>query len=112
MTKIADQTLPVNDPEQSYECETPTYLDDPYEGELFTYFIHLFSKLSKEEKEKLWEVKRDKLVSVEYEMGGVGPITVEQGTVVNLSFFEPKLTVTRLLVLLARAMEGLGAPIL
>ncbi|KAK3181672.1 hypothetical protein K4F52_007050 [Lecanicillium sp. MT-2017a] len=79
VTKIADQTLPINDPEQSYECETPTYLDDPYEGELFTYFIHLFGKLSKEEKEKLWEVKREKLVSVEYEMGGVGPITVEQG---------------------------------
>lgn len=80
VTKIADQTRPVDDPEQSYECESPNYLDDPYEGELFTYFIHLFSSLSKEDKDKLWEVKRAKLVSVEYNMGGVGPITVEKGT--------------------------------
>lgn len=79
MTKIADQTLPVNDPKQSYVCESPAYLDDPYEGELFTYFIEFFSGLSKAEKEKLWAAKRAKLVSVEYNVGGVGPITVEQG---------------------------------
>ncbi|KAM3448251.1 hypothetical protein MY3296_007934 [Beauveria thailandica] len=79
VTKIGDQKLPVNDPRQSYTCESPAYLDDPYEGELFTYFIEFFSGLSKDEKKKLWMAKRAKLVSVEYNMGGVGPITVEQG---------------------------------
>lgn len=79
VTKIGDQKLPVNDPQQSYACESPAYLDDPYEGELFTYFIEFFSGLSKTEKEKLGVAKRAKLVSVEYDMGGVGPITVEQG---------------------------------
>ncbi|KAM3511729.1 hypothetical protein MY11210_004619 [Beauveria gryllotalpidicola] len=79
VTKIGDQKLPVNDPAQSYACESPAYLDDPYEGELFTYFIEFFSALSHDEKKKLWAAKRAKLVSVEYNMGGVGPITVEQG---------------------------------
>ncbi|CEJ94702.1 hypothetical protein VHEMI10219 [[Torrubiella] hemipterigena] len=79
VTKIANQSLPVNDPKQTYGCESPAYLDDPYEGELFTYFIQFFGKLSSQEKAKLWTAKRAKLVSVEYEMDGVGPITVEQG---------------------------------
>lgn len=79
MTKIADQTLPIDHPNQKYQCETPNYLDDPYEGELFTYFIQLFSKLSDAEKSKLWVAKRAKLVSVEYTMYKAGPITVEQG---------------------------------
>ncbi|KAL3956127.1 hypothetical protein ACCO45_008973 [Purpureocillium lilacinum] len=79
VTKIKDQGLPVSDAGQHYECETPNYLDDPYEGELFTHFVNLFSKLPKKEKDQLWTVKRKKLVSVEYNMGGVGPITVEQG---------------------------------
>lgn len=79
VTKIGDQKLAVNDPKQSYECESPNYLDDPYEGELFTYFIEFFSSISKAEKAKLWEAKRAKLVSVEYNTGDVGPITVEQG---------------------------------
>ncbi|XWW98398.1 hypothetical protein V2A60_006398 [Cordyceps javanica] len=79
VTKIGDQKLPVDDPKQSYACESPAYLDDPYEGELFTYFIEFFSGLSRTEKDKLWVAKRAKLVSVEYDMGGVGPITVEQG---------------------------------
>lgn len=79
VTKIADQTLPINHPNQKYQCENPNYLDDPYEGELFTYFIQLFSKLSDAEKSKLWVAKRAKLVSVEYTMYKAGPITVEQG---------------------------------
>lgn len=83
VTKISDQTLPVNDHKQTYSCESPAYLDDPYEGELFTYFIQFFSKLSKQEKAKLWTAKRAKLVSVDYEMDGVGPITVEQGKTVS-----------------------------
>lgn len=79
VTKIGNQSLAVNDLKQSYQCENPNYLDDPYEGELFTFFIQFFSSISKNEKAKLWEAKRAKLVSVEYNLGGVGPITVEQG---------------------------------
>ncbi|KAM3552827.1 hypothetical protein ARSEF4850_007199 [Beauveria asiatica] len=92
VTKIGDQKLPVNDPRQSYMCESPAYLDDPYEGELFTYFIEFFSGLSQDEKKKLWTAKRAKLVSVEYNMGGVGPITVEQGhepwKILELPYFD------------------------
>ncbi|KAF7552641.1 hypothetical protein G7Z17_g4164 [Cylindrodendrum hubeiense] len=79
VTAIADQTLPIDDSKQSYKCETATYLDDPYEGELLTYFLQFFGDLSKKEKKKLWEYKRPKLESDEYNLGGVGPITVRKG---------------------------------
>ncbi|KAJ3533712.1 hypothetical protein NM208_g7860 [Fusarium decemcellulare] len=79
VTAIADQTLPINHAKQSYKCETETYLDDPYEGELLTYFFQFFTKLSKQDKQKLWEYKRPKLEKAEYSKGGVGPITVRKG---------------------------------
>ncbi|KPM42166.1 hypothetical protein AK830_g4372 [Neonectria ditissima] len=79
VTEMADQTLPVYAAKQSYKCQTATYLDDPYEGELLTYFLQFFGDLSKKEKKKLWEYKRPKLESDEYDMGGVGPITVRKG---------------------------------
>ncbi|KAH6888458.1 hypothetical protein B0T10DRAFT_514173 [Thelonectria olida] len=79
VTEMADQTLPVNHPDQTYKCETATYLDDPYEGELLTYFLQFFGDISAKEKKKLWEYKRAKLESDEYNMGGVGPITVRKG---------------------------------
>jgi hypothetical protein len=76
---IANQAWPVNDPRQKYTCESTSMLDDPYEGELFTWWLYFYSDLSTQDKEMLWEVKRPKLVSVEYNMGGVGPITVQKG---------------------------------
>lgn len=79
VTKIKDQTLPLADPQQSYACESADYLDDPYEGELFAYFLHAFGGLDRREKRALWQAKRAKLVKVEYNEGGIGPITVEQG---------------------------------
>lgn len=79
VTEIADQTLPVHHPKQSYKCETATYLDDPYEGELFTYFLEFFADMSDKDKKKLWEYKRAKLQKAEYNKGGVGPITVRKG---------------------------------
>ncbi|KAK2589834.1 hypothetical protein QQS21_012493 [Conoideocrella luteorostrata] len=79
VTKIKDQTKPLKDPQQGYECEGTGYLDDPYEGELFTHFLNSFGGLPKAEKDALWQAKRAKLVRVEYNMGGYGPITVEQG---------------------------------
>ncbi|KFA66944.1 hypothetical protein S40285_05738 [Stachybotrys chlorohalonatus IBT 40285] len=79
VTTVGNQTYAVTDPEQTYECEGSGTLNDPYEGELFTFWLHLFGGLSDEDKERLWEIKRPQLVSVEYELGGVGPVTVERG---------------------------------
>lgn len=79
VTAIGDQTLQVNDKKQSYKCETETYLDDPYEGELLTYFFQFFTNLSKKDKQALWEYKRPKLEKTMYNKGGVGPITVRKG---------------------------------
>ncbi|KAK2746476.1 hypothetical protein FQN57_003102 [Myotisia sp. PD_48] len=79
VTKIEDQNLDVNDPKQKYACENKDRLDDPYEGELFTWWLYFFGGLSKQDKASLWEAKRAKLVSVEYKQGNLGPITVQKG---------------------------------
>lgn len=69
----------MNDPRQNYSCADDGRLNDPYEGELFTWWLQFFGGLSENDKQMLWEVKRFQLVSVEYKMGGVGPITVQEG---------------------------------
>ncbi|CAM1502473.1 Fc.00g044570.m01.CDS01 [Cosmosporella sp. VM-42] len=79
VTEMKDQALPVNHPDQTYKCQTKTYLDDPYEGELLTYFLQFFGDLTDAEKQRLWEYKRPKLEKAEYNKGGVGPITVRKG---------------------------------
>ncbi|KAF4975734.1 hypothetical protein FZEAL_7510 [Fusarium zealandicum] len=79
VTEIANQTLDITHPKQSYSCETATYLDDPYEGELLTYFLQFFGRLSSKDKRTLWEYKRPKLEKTEYSKGGIGPITVRKG---------------------------------
>lgn len=79
VTEIGDQALSVDDPAQTYKCEGSGVLNDPYEGELVAYMFHLFGDLSEEDKDALWVAKRPQLVKDEYEMGGVGPITVERG---------------------------------
>jgi hypothetical protein len=76
---IKDQSLPVNHPDQSYLCETTDLLDDPFEGEIFTFWLQFFGGLSKADKQALWEVKKSQLVSVDYKMGEFGPITVQKG---------------------------------
>mmetsp|Transcript_19047 Transcript_19047/g.21211 ORF Transcript_19047/g.21211 Transcript_19047/m.21211 type:complete len:519 (+) Transcript_19047:48-1604(+) len=54
-------------------------LDDPYEGEMFTFFMDLFSPWKNEsERELLWIVKRPLLVSVDYQTPK-GNITVQKG---------------------------------
>jgi hypothetical protein len=79
-TAIADQSLPVSHPNQTYICEGHTnLLDDPYEGELVTWWLYFFGGFSSAEKLKLWEVKRAKMVSVEWNEGGKGPVTVLRG---------------------------------
>lgn len=57
-------------------CGHPCYLDDPYEGELMAFFIDLYGNVR--DKEKIWERKRPKLVSVDYPSKS-GPITVVRG---------------------------------
>ena len=75
-----NQTLLPDDPKQNYTCEgTDNYLNDPYEGELFTWWLYFFGGLSARGKNALWVAKRPKLRSVEYQKRGVGPITVQQG---------------------------------
>lgn len=78
VTDIKNQSFPPNNPRQSYTCESSRRLDDPYEGELFTWWQYFFGGLSGADKNLLWEVKRPKLQSVEYNMGGIGPITVQK----------------------------------
>lgn len=79
---IKDQSLPVNHPDQSYLCETKDLLDDPFEGEVFTFWLQFFGGLSKADKQALWEVKKSQLVSVDYELGEFGPITVQKGLLI------------------------------
>jgi hypothetical protein len=79
VTNIGNQTWPVNDPNQTYSCQDNGFLDDPYEGELFTYFIQFFGGLSDEDIEQIWQVKAPQLVQKEYNMGNVGPVTVQEG---------------------------------
>ncbi|PCG91800.1 Hypothetical protein PENO1_060780 [Penicillium occitanis (nom. inval.)] len=79
VTDIKNQSLPVYHPEQTYACEGTSYLNDPYEGELFTWWLQFFGGLSDADIEALWEYKRPQLVSVDYHIGNVGPITVQKG---------------------------------
>ena len=74
-----NQSLHVNSPHQNYSCEGSGVLNDPYEGELFTWWLYFFGGLSQTDKDLLWQVKRPQLVSVEYKMGGYGPITAQKG---------------------------------
>lgn len=79
VTTIANQSLPVNDPKQSYSCEGSGRLNDPYEGELFTFRLQFFGGLTDADITALWKAKRPQMGSVDYQMGNVGPITVQKG---------------------------------
>ncbi|KAM0122077.1 hypothetical protein ACP6JC_001109 [Aspergillus fumigatus] len=83
VTTIKNQSLPVDHPDQGYACEGSGRLNDPYEGELFTFWLQFFGGLSDEDVEQLWAVKKPMLQSVDYHMGHVGPITVQKGTSVD-----------------------------
>lgn len=61
-----NQTLPPTDQEQNYTCEGTEYLDDPYGGELFTWWLYFFGSLSASCKEQLWLVKRPQLRAINY----------------------------------------------
>jgi hypothetical protein len=55
------------------------YLDDPYEGELFAFFLDLFGQWpDQNEKQKVWVLKRAKLQAVNFTTP-LGPITCQRG---------------------------------
>lgn len=65
---LTNQALQPNDPKQTYSCEggETNILNDPYEGELFTWWLYFFGGLSIKDKNDLWLVKRPQLVRTEY----------------------------------------------
>jgi hypothetical protein len=81
VTTIRDQSLPVGSPDQVYSCEGNSTLNDPYEGELFTWWLYLFSpQLTAAQKEELWTVKRPMLVPTDWHSNtSVGAVTVQKG---------------------------------
>jgi hypothetical protein len=79
VTDIGNQSFQVHDPRQNYTCEGSGTLNDPYEGELFTWWLYFFGGLSNKDKALLWQVKRPQLVNVEYTLDPAGPITVQKG---------------------------------
>lgn len=81
MTAIRNQSAPIDGPNQMYACEGSQTLNDPYEGELFTWWLYLFSPdLSASDREDLWVVKRPQLVSVEWHSNSsIEDVTVQKG---------------------------------
>ena len=100
VTNIGNQTWTTIDPRQTYQCQDNGYLDDPYEGELFTFFIQFFGGLSDEDIKQIWQAKAPLLVKKEYHMGNVGPITVQEGV---MDFFNS-------INSLAHLAQGTGSP--
>jgi hypothetical protein len=63
-------------------CGDPCYLDDPYEGELFTVYAYLFSDWSStgDDRNSLWLFKRKKLQSIQLNLpSSGGSITAQKG---------------------------------
>ena len=77
--KSVDQNTYTN---RQTNCDQPTsvcYLDDPYEGELFTFMLYFYSPWNdSQEREKLWSVKSAKLQSAEFTIDQ-GTLTVQKG---------------------------------
>lgn len=83
VAKIKNVTLSPtpNNYYQEMPCGNVCYLDDPYEGELFTMFLDLFGNWSRYpvgERDKLWPPKRAKIEKVRFH-SRVGEIEVERG---------------------------------
>ncbi|KAF2244423.1 putative GPI anchored protein [Trematosphaeria pertusa] len=80
VTAIGNQSEPLGGPDQSYMCEGNQTLNDPYEGELFTWWLYLFSDLNTAKKEELWTVKRTQVVATEWHSNtSLGDVTVQKG---------------------------------
>jgi hypothetical protein len=80
VTTIRDQSLSPTDPGQHYQCEGSGTLNDPYEGELFTWWLYFFGGLSPTDKKTLLSVKLPQLVRSEYHLpSSSATITVQRG---------------------------------
>jgi hypothetical protein len=75
-----NQTLAPNAPGQNITCEgqQTSILDDPYEGELFTWWLYFFGGLPRTDRQALWQIKRPQLVAVNY-----------TGSIVNTCYNNP-----------------------
>lgn len=100
-----NQTLPVDHPNQSYRCEGAGTLNDPYEGELFAWWLDFYGGLGHSDREALWELKRPQLVRVNYQNQGHPAITVQKGTSIYLFDDNHAQSIIRVLVLLPRKLE-------
>ncbi|KAJ3568519.1 hypothetical protein NP233_g5665 [Leucocoprinus birnbaumii] len=81
---INNQSLTVDHPDQSYTCEGlgsggNPFIDDPYEGQSFMFFLYLFGSLNQTDKTALLEFKRPQLVSVDWAMQGYQNVSVQKG---------------------------------
>ena len=77
VVQLTDMYKPVS--QNTYSSVGGGLLNDPYEGELFTFMLDLLTTWSDpKEREQLWDVKRPQLVAVNYTMGPT-PITVQRG---------------------------------
>ncbi|RDB22231.1 hypothetical protein Hypma_010743 [Hypsizygus marmoreus] len=84
VTDLANQSLPIDHPAQTYVCEGLNssgnpYINDPYEGQQFMFYLYLFGDLSQTEKDALLAFKRPQLVSVDWSYPGYKSITVQKG---------------------------------
>ncbi|KAF8155411.1 putative GPI anchored protein [Crassisporium funariophilum] len=84
VTNIKDQSLQVDDPSQSYVCEGVDssgnpFINDPFEGQQFMWYLYLFGSLNRTEKQALLEFKRPQLVSNDWSRPGYPIVTVQKG---------------------------------
>ena len=83
-----NQNISWTDPSQNFSCPVDPnlhkvfYLNDPYEGELFAWFLYLYTDLPEADKEALWVAKRPQLVEVTYN-GSVVNVTASDNSLVN-----------------------------
>ncbi|PPQ71558.1 hypothetical protein CVT24_006439 [Panaeolus cyanescens] len=81
---IADQSKTVDDPTQTYQCEGLNsggnpFINDPYEGQQFMWFLYFFGGLNATEKAALLEFKRPQLVAVDWSRPGFPNVIVQKG---------------------------------
>ncbi|KAF8576240.1 putative GPI anchored protein [Ramaria rubella] len=79
-----NQSLPINSLAQAYICEGlggsgNPYINDPYEGQGFMWYLYLFGGLNQTEKDAIWSFKRPQLVSVDWSAHGYENVTVQKG---------------------------------
>lgn len=87
VTDINNQSLAPNAKGQGYVCEgdATNLIDDPYEGELFTWWLYFFGGLNNADKDALWKAKRAKLVKAEYRGSYDTTASFHSGAAVNYS---------------------------